>query len=156
MSKERVIEYFINNKLEDRLYVFDESSATVELAAERLGCNPNRIAKTLAFLVEEKPIVIVAAGDAKIDNVKFRTKFNTKATMIQRENVEELIGYPVGGVCPFLVNAEVGVYLDESLKRFEYIYPACGASNNAIKLTIAELEEHSKYVEWVDVCKNWE
>lgn len=156
MSSSKVIEYFKRNGLEDRLYEFDDSSATVELAAKRLGCEPNRIAKTLAFLIENKPILIVAAGDVKIDNVKYRTKFNVKASMIPRENLERLIGYAAGGVCPFEVNEGVDIYLDESLKRFEYVYPACGAANNAIKLTIEELEKHSKCIEWIDVCKNIE
>lgn len=155
MSSESVIGYFKRNGLEDRLYEFEDSSATVELAAARLGCEPNRIAKTLAFMVKETPILIVTAGDAKVDNAKFRTKFNTKASMIPRENVEGLIGHAVGGVCPFEIKKGVVVYLDESLKRFEYVYPACGASNNAIKLTIPELEKHSNYTEWVDVCKGW-
>ena len=155
MINKKAIEYFKEVGLEARIYEFDDSSATVELAAERLGCEPNRIAKTLAFLVDNYPILIVTAGDAKVDNAKYRAKFNTKASMIPRENVEELIGYGVGGVCPFEVNEGVQIYLDESLKRFEHIYPACGASNNAIKLTIEELEQYSKYIEWIDVCKGW-
>jgi len=155
MSKERVLEYFKSKGTEDRIYEFAESSATVELAAERLNCEPKRIAKTLAFLVSNIPILIVAAGDAKVDNTKFRTKFNEKATMIPRENLEELVGHAAGSVCPFGINEGVRVYLDKSLERFDIVYPACGAANNAIKLTIQELEEHSNYEEWIDVCKGW-
>lgn len=156
MSKEIVIEYFKHKGLENRIYEFEESSATVELAAERLNCEPKRIAKTLAFLVSSTPILIVAAGDAKVDNVKFREKFNEKATMIPRENLEQLVGHAAGGVCPFCINEGVKVYLDKSLQRFDIIFPACGASNNAIKLSIKELEQHSNYDEWIDVCKGWQ
>ena len=148
MSIVKVREYF---KLE-----FEESSATVELAAQAVGCEPKRIAKTLSFLVEEKPILIVAAGDAKIDNSKYKAFFHTKAKMLSRDEVENLIGHNVGGVCPFGINEGVTVYLDESLKRFETVFPAAGSSNSAIQLTIPELEKYSASTGWVDVCKNWE
>lgn len=155
MSKEKVYEYFEKNNLKDRIYKFNDSSATVELAAQKLGCEPMRIAKTLAFIVNNKPVLIVAAGDAKVDNAKFRNKFSEKATMIQRELLNELVGHEAGGVCPFCVKENVKVYLDKSLLRFETVYPACGDSNNAIKLTISELETYSNYIEWIDVCRGW-
>ena len=129
------------------------SSATVQLAAAALGCEPERIAKTLSFMVDEKPILIVAAGDAKIDNPKYKAMFHTKAKMIHAEEVEGLIGHAVGGVCPFGINEGVTVYLDESLKRFITVFPACGSSNSAIELTIPELEKYSGYDSSIDVCK---
>ena len=132
---------------------FEVSSATVELAAQALHCEPCRIAKTLSFHVGERIVLIVAAGDVKIDNPKYKAKFGTKAKMLSYEEAEPLIGHAVGGVCPFAVNEGVEVYLDESLKRFETVFPACGSSNSAIELTIPELEQYSKYVEWIDVCK---
>lgn len=155
MQKNKVVEYFEMSGMKDKIYEFNESSATVELAAQRLNCEPKKIAKTLALLIKDNPILIVAAGDAKVDNVKYREKFKEKAKMIQIEKLEELVGHKVGGVCPFCIKENVIVYLDVSLKRFEEIYPACGASNNAVKLTINQLEEHSKYLEWIDVCKDW-
>ena len=140
----------------DRIQEFDVSSATVELAAAALGVEGKRIAKTLSFMVNEKPILIVAAGDARIANPKYKAKFGTKAAMLSFEDAEKLIGHAVGGVCPFAVNEEVTVYLDESLKRFETVFPACGSSNSAIELSIPELEKYSGFSEWVDVCKDWE
>ena len=155
MSIQRVKEYFRALGMEGRVLELDMSSATVELAAQALGCEGCRIAKTLSFLVGEKPILIVAAGDAKVDNPKYKARFGTKAKMLAFEEVEPLIGHAVGGVCPFGINEGVAVYLDESLKRFETVFPACGSSNSAIELTIPELEEYSGYEAWVDVCKGW-
>lgn len=156
MSIERVKEYFKQYGIERRIQEFEESSATVELAAKAVGCNPENIAKTLSFKVGEEPILIVVAGDVKIDNQKYKAKFNTKAKMLTPDEVEELIGHKVGGVCPFAIKDGVKVYLDNSLKRFEYIYPAGGSSNSAIKLSIEELEKYSNYIEWIDVSKNIE
>ncbi len=153
MSIEKTRKYFRKYNLEDRILEFDVSSATVDLAAEAVGCEPRRIAKSLTFMVDDNPILIVVAGDAKIDNPKYKAQFSTKAKMLKPDEVLELIGYDVGGVCPFAVNEGVSVYLDESLRRFETIYPACGSSNSAIELTIEELEEHSNYLSWIDVCK---
>lgn len=154
MAIEKVKEYFSNYGMEDRVQEFEVSSATVELAAEALGCEPCRIAKTLSFMVNEKPILIVAAGDVKIDNKKFKARFETKAKMIAAADVENLVGHAIGGVCPFAVNENVKVYLDESLKRFQTVFPACGSSNSAIELTLEELERYSSFIEWIDVCKN--
>lgn len=139
--------------MEDKIMEFDTSSATVELAAEAVGCEPARIAKTLSFRVGDVPILIVAAGDAKIDNPKYKAQFHTKAKMLTREEVEEKIGHAVGGVCPFAVYEGVEVYLDESLKRFETVYPAAGSSNSAIQMTMEELEKYSRSRCWIDVCK---
>lgn len=156
MAIERVREYFKKVGIEEKIQEFEVSSATVELAAEALHCEPKRIAKTLSFMVEEKPILIVAAGDAKVDNHKYKEKFVKKAKMLTPDEAVQLVGHAVGGVCPFAVNEGVTVYLDESLKRFETVFPACGSSNSAIELTIPELEKYSAYKEWVDVCKGWE
>ena len=153
MSIEKVREYFKEYGIEDKIREFDVSSATVALAAEALGCEGARIAKTLSFLVGEKTILIVAAGDARIDNRKYKDKFGAKAKMLEHDEVTERIGHAVGGVCPFAVNEGVCVYLDESLKRFTTVFPACGSSNSAIELTIPELEKYSRPVEWVDVTK---
>lgn len=155
MAIERVRAYFREQGMEERIQEFDTSSATVELAAAALHCEPQRIAKTLSFMVDGQAMLVVAAGDAKIDNSKYKAQFGTKARMLSPEEVEELVGHAVGGVCPFAVNEGVDVYLDISLKRFETIFPACGSSNSAIELTIPELEEHSGYREWVDVCKGY-
>ena len=141
--------------LEDRIMEFDVLSSTVKEAAKAINCKEEEIAKTLSFIVEDKPILIVVAGDSKIDNSKFKTEFKTKAKMIPIDNVEEMIGHAVGGVCPFGVNKNVDVYLDDSLKRFEIIYPACGSSNSAVKLTLDELEKTSNYRKWIDVCKGF-
>jgi prolyl-tRNA editing enzyme YbaK/EbsC (Cys-tRNA(Pro) deacylase) len=156
MAIEKVKEYFRTFGIEDRVRELAVSSATVELAAQALGCEPCRIAKTLSFLVDGGPILIVAAGDAKVDNHKYKAQFGTKAKMLTPEEAETLVGHAVGGVCPFAVNEGVTVYLDESLKRFETVFPACGSSNSAIELTIPELEEYSCFVAWIDVCKGWE
>ncbi len=132
---------------------FDTSSATVELASQAIECEPKAIAKTLSFLVNASPILIVAAGDVKVDNSKYKQQFGVKAKMIDKEQVEELIGHAVGGVCPFAINEGVKIYLDDSLKKLDTIYPACGSSNSAIKLTLHELEQVTNYLEWIDVCK---
>ncbi|MBR3997470.1 MAG: YbaK/EbsC family protein [Clostridia bacterium] len=153
MSIEKVRAFFAGKNMADRILEFDQSSATVELAAQALGCEGKRIAKTMSFMVSGEPILIVLAGDARIDNPKYKAKFSTKAKMLSHEEAAELIGHAVGGVCPFAVNDGVKVYLDESLKRFETVFPACGSSNSAIELTIPELEEYSGYSEWVDVSK---
>lgn len=153
MSIEKVKEYFASVGIADRVREFDVSSATVALAAEALGCEAARIAKTLSFTVGESPILIVAAGDARVDNAKYKARFGTKAKMLSHEEVAERIGHAVGGVCPFAVNDGVSVYLDESLKRFETVFPACGSANSAIELSIAELEKYAAPVGWVDVCK---
>ena len=153
MAIERVRAFFRQHGLEERIQEFDVSSATVELAAQALRCEPCRIAKSLSFLVDGKAILVVAAGDARIDNAKFKAKFQTKAKMLSPADAESLIGHAVGGVCPFAVNDGVKVYLDESLKRFATVFPACGSSNSAIEMTLPELEQYSGFVEWVDVCK---
>ncbi|MCI5643029.1 MAG: YbaK/EbsC family protein [Peptoniphilus sp.] len=154
MSIEKVKDYLKKYGIEDKIIEFKTSSATVELAASVLNCEPERIAKSLSFLVKDEPILIVAAGDVKIDNKKFKAFFGTKAKMIDKDNVEELIGHKVGGVCPFGINKNVEVYLDMSLKRFETVFPACGSSNSAIELSIEELEKYSNYKQWIDVCKS--
>ena len=153
MAIEKVRAFFRQYGLEERIQEFDVSSATVELAAQALRCEPCRIAKSLSFLVDGKAILVVAAGDARIDNAKFKAKFQTKAKMLSPADTESLIGHAVGGVCPFAVNDGVKVYLDESLKRFATVFPACGSSNSAIELSLPELEQYSAFVEWVDVCK---
>ncbi len=138
----------------DRIMVFDVSSATVELAAKAVGTEPARIAKSLTFMVDESPVMIVCAGDVKISNSKYKHRFHTKAKMLSYDEVHELIGHDVGGVCPFGVKENVQVYLDESLKRFDCVYPACGSANSAVRLSISDLEIASDYIEWVDVCQN--
>lgn len=140
-------------KLENRIIEFEESTATVSLAATALGVTLGEIAKSLSFLVGDNPILVIVAGDKKIDNHKFKEEFKVKAKMISFEMVESLIGHAAGGVCPFGVNSNVLVYLDISLKKYNYVYPACGTSNTAVKLLIEELETASKYLKWVDVCK---
>jgi prolyl-tRNA editing enzyme YbaK/EbsC (Cys-tRNA(Pro) deacylase) len=156
MAIEKVKAYFKHYGMEERVQELEVSSATVELAAQALGCEPCRIAKTLSFMVNESPILIVAAGDTRVDNHKYKAQFGTKAKMLTAEEVERLIGHAVGGVCPFAVNDGVTVYLDESLKRFETVFPACGSSNSAIELSMEELEKYSGFAAWIDVCKGWE
>lgn len=153
MSIDRVKAYFRELGIEDKVQELAESSATVELAAQALGVEPGRIAKTLSFMVDGSPILIVAAGDVKIDNAKYKKFFGAKAKMLTPDEAVTLIGHAVGGVCPFAVNEGVTVYLDESLKKFITVFPACGSSNSAIELTMEELEKYSLYKEWVDVCK---
>lgn len=155
MAIEKVRAYFAALGMEERVVEFGCSSATVELAAVAVGCEPCRIAKTLSFKLEDGPVLIVIAGDARVDNKKYKTRFSQKAKMLAPDEVVELIGHAVGGVCPFAVNEGVKVYLDESLKRFETVFPACGSDNSAIELTIDELEKYSGAVAWVDVCKDW-
>ncbi|MCI9367187.1 MAG: YbaK/EbsC family protein [Oscillospiraceae bacterium] len=155
MAIEKVKEYFARFGMEGRVREFAVSSATVELAAKALGCEPCRIAKTLSFMLGSGPILIVAAGDAKIDNPKYKAQFGAKAKMLTSDEVEALIGHGVGGVCPFAAKEGVAVYLDESLRRFETVFPACGSANSAIELTIEELERYSGFASWVDVCKGW-
>ena len=156
MAIDKVKEYFKPLHMEDHILEFDVSSATVELAAEALQKKKKRIAKTMSFLVGEQPILIVTAGDTKIDNAKYRHFFGAKAKMIPGEEVEAIIGHAIGGVCPFAINENVKVYLDESLKRFQTVFPAAGSSNSAIELTIPELEKYSNFLQWVDVCKDWQ
>lgn len=154
MAIDRVKEYLKKWDLQERVMEFEVSSATVELAAQAAGCEPARIAKTMSFKVGDAPILIVAAGDVKIDNKKYKAQFAVKAKMLSPDEVNDAIGHAIGGVCPFAVNKGVTVYLDESLKRFETVFPACGSSNSAIELTISELEICSGYEAWVDVCKS--
>lgn len=156
MSIERVKTYLESYDLADRIQEFDVSSATVELAAAALGCEGCRIAKSLSFLVDGGAVLVVAAGDARIDNGKFKACFHTKARMLTAEEVTALVGHAVGGVCPFAVNEGVRTYLDISLKRFDTVFPACGSSNSAIELTLDELERSSRSLGWVDVCKGWQ
>lgn len=156
MSIETVRTYFDQYGLKDRVMQFEESSATVELAAQAVGCEPARIAKTMSFFISEKPILIVTAGDAKIDNKKYKNQFHEKAKMIPWDQVEDSIGHAPGGVCPFALEKPLEVYLDISLKRFETVFPAAGTSSSAVELSIPELENCSRFKEWVDVCKCWQ
>ena len=156
MSIEKVRAFFAAHGMEERVLEFPVSSATVELAAVAVGCEPARIAKTLSFQVEGKPILIVTAGDTKIDNAKYKAQFHAKAKMLTPDEAVSLIGHAVGGVCPFAVNEGVNVYLDESMKRFITVFPACGSSNSAIELNMEELEKYSGFSGWINVCKGWE
>ena len=153
MSMDRARNWLAQFGLANRIREFSVSSATVELAAKALGTEEARIAKTLSFLVDSAPVLIVAAGDVKIDNPKYKAQFHTKAAMLPADQVEQLVGHAVGGVCPFGIKEGVQVYLDESLKRFETVFPACGTANSAVELTIPELERCSGYMAWIDVCK---
>lgn len=153
MAIARAREHLRQWGVEDKIREFEVSSATVELAALAVGCRPQRIAKTLSFRLGDGCILIVVAGDARVDNAKFKARFNTKAKMLSAEEVETMVGHGVGGVCPFGINDGVVVYLDDSLKRFATVFPACGSSNSAIELTPAELELYSGSREWVDVCR---
>ncbi len=153
MSIERVRQYFKSLGAEDKIITFDVSSATVELASQALGVDGALIAKTLSFMVDGAPVLIVTAGDMKIDNAKYKATFHTKAKMLTHEETHELIGHDVGGVCPFATNEGCRIYLDVSLRRFEIVYPAAGNSSSAIRLTIPELERYSNYIDYVDVCK---
>ena len=156
MSFENVKKYFEEIEMDSKIIELKDSSATVEQAANALGCKPEHIAKTMSFKTKEGPILIVCAGDAKIDNKKYKSVFGQKAKMIPANEVEELIGHLPGGVCPFAIKENVKVYLDISLKRFEKVYPAAGNGHSAIELTIKELETISKADSWVDVCSNWQ
>jgi len=153
MSLEKAKEYLKKYKLEKKVQEFSVSSATVELAAKALQCEEAEIAKTLSFYVEDQPIIIVVAGDKKIDNAKYKQEFHKKAKMIPFEEVEKVIGHEVGGVGPFGVNDNVDIYLDVSLKEHQIVYPACGSHNSAIKIEVAELEKIVAYKKWVDICK---
>ena len=156
MSIETVTAYFARYGMQDRVRQFGVSSATVELAAQALHCRPCRIAKTLSFGANGGAVLVVAAGDAKVDNAKFKAQFGVKAKMLAPDEVEAQVGHKVGGVCPFAVNPGVAVYLDRSLQRFDTVFPACGSANSAIELTLPELEQHSGFTAWVDVCKAWQ
>lgn len=153
MSIEKVKQYFKQWGMEDRIREFPVSSATVADAALALHTEERRIAKTMSFKLDEKAILIVTAGDARIDNRKYKEYFHKKAVMLKPDEVEAMIGHPVGGVCPFGIHDSVTVYLDVSLKRFQTVFPACGSGNSAIELTIPELEKYSLFSEWIDVCK---
>lgn len=155
MAIEQARKYLAEKGYEDRVMELDHSSATVAEAAEALGCEEKQIAKTLSFLVKDTPILIVAAGDAKVDNKKYKSYFGVKAKMIPGAEVEEIIGHAPGGVCPFAIRPKVEVYLDESLKRFEIVYPAAGSANSAVRLNITELEICAESKAWIDVCKGW-
>ena len=157
MSIQKVRAYMEPLGIADRIREFDVSSATVELAAVAVGVEGARIAKSLSFKVNEEPIIIVAAGDAKVDNAKYKAQFHTKAKMLTHEEAHTLIGHDVGGVCPFALPETVKVYLDVSLKRFETVFPAAGSDSSAIELTCEELERYSSnFQAWVDVCKGWQ
>lgn len=153
MSAEKAKAHLERFGLADRITTFNESSATVELAARALGCEPARIAKSLTFSVNGTPVMIVAAGDVKIDNAKYKARFGAKAKMLSPDEVIRLIGHPVGGVCPFGINEGAEVYLDNSLRRFDRVFPAAGSGNTAVDLSIGELEECSCSKDWVDVTK---
>ena len=156
MALEKVKEYFKKFNLNNKILVFNESTATISEASKTVGVSENRIAKTLSFLVNDEPILIVVAGDARIENNTYKHYFHKKAKMIPPYKVEEYIGHDIGGVCPFAINDNVKTYLDVSLKRFGTVFPACGSSNSAIELTPLELEKYSQnFVCWVDVCKDW-
>ena len=156
MSVERVREYLRPLGLAERVLEFEVSSATVELAAQAAGVIPARIAKSLSFMLPQGPILVVAAGDARVDNPRFKARFHAKARMLSPEEVAERVGYGVGGVCPFALAPGVSVYLDVSLKRFDTVFPACGSANSAIELTPQELERAAQGFDgWVDVCKGW-
>lgn len=156
MSFEKVKKYFDEAGAGDKVLTFSHSSATVQLAAEALGCEPARIAKTMSFYLEDGPVLIVTAGDTKIDNRKFKDFFHIKAKMIPGDEVERAVGHAPGGVCPFAVDPAIPVYLDESMKRFDIVYPAAGSGNSAVKLTLPELERYSASRGWIDVCKRME
>ncbi|MDD4721972.1 MAG: YbaK/EbsC family protein [Acidaminococcaceae bacterium] len=156
MSIEKVRKYFARLGIEDRIIEFSTSSATVALAAVAAGCEEARICKTLSFMGKEGPLLILAAGDVKIDNHKYKEEFGVKAKMLTAEQAETLIGHAVGGICPFGINDGVTVYLDASMKRFVTMFPACGSSNSAIELTIEELEKYSGFRSWVNVCKGYQ
>ena len=153
MSIERARAHLQKHGLEDRIKEFTVSSATVALAAQALGCEPERIAKSLSFEKGDGAILVLAAGDARIDNAKFKAQFGMKPKMLAAEKVEPLIGHGIGGVCPFGVNEGIPVYLDESLRRFDYVYPAAGTSASAVYLTLPELERASEHQGWVNVSK---
>lgn len=153
MALEKAKEYLEKNNLGDRVIILDKDTSTVSLAAQALGIDDDMIAKTLSFYIDNKPILIVLSGNSRIDNKKYKEYFNTKAKMIEFENVEKEIGHSVGGVCPFGVNDGVDIYLDKSLKKYEYVYPACGSSNSAVKIKVSELESIIPYKDYIDIAK---
>ena len=153
MSLEKAKKYLEMKGFADRIIIPEHSSATVAEAAEALGCEPGMIAKTLSFLQEDRPVLILAEGTARIDNKKYKTRFGCKAKMIPGELVEELVGHDIGGVCPFGVKEGVTVYLDESLKLHDTVYPAAGTDHSAVRLSIPDLELSCDFQSWVDVCK---
>lgn len=153
MSVDKVREYFKQFGIEQRIMEFDVSSATVELAAKALNCDPDRIAKSLSFKIGDKPILVLFSGEARIDNKKYKEYFHNKAKMLSPEEVTTLIGHNIGGVCPFGINEGVDVYLDVSLRKYETVFPACGSSNSAIELNLDELEKYSNSLSWIDVSK---
>ena len=153
MSIEKVRAYFRSLGMEDRVLEFQVSSATVELAAQALNCDGCRIAKTLSFLVNDQCILIVAAGDAKVDNSKYKGMFHVKAKMLSAEQVSQFTGHAIGGVCPFGIDPAIPVYLDVSMKRFRTVFPAVGSASSAIELDLDELYRYSNALEWIDVCK---
>lgn len=153
MSIDKVRAFFKQYGLDKRIMEFDVSSATVELAAQALNCRPERIAKTLSFDVNGRTVLIVTAGDRKIDNAKYKAEFKTKARMLTADEALTSVGHAVGGICPFGINSGIDVYLDVSLKRFDTVFPACGSGNSAIELSIGELEKYSSFRAWADVCK---
>lgn len=155
MSLQRATTHLEQFGLAGRIATFEVSSATVELAAKAVGCEPAHIAKSLSFMTPNGPILVLAAGDAKVDNARYKAQFATKAKMLSFNEVEPLIGHGVGGVCPFGVNEGVTVYLDESLRRFDTVYPAAGTPSSAVRLNLDELEKCSGAAAWVDVCKAW-
>lgn len=156
MALEKVQKHFQGTELEGKIIVLEQSSATVELAAQALHTEPDRIAKTLSFLIEDQAILIVVSGESKIDNKKYKEQFHTKAKMIPFDDVEQWIGHAPGGVCPFGVNENVKTYLDVSLRKYDTVFPAAGSSNSAVETSMEQLEKFSGYVEWIDVCKSVE
>ena len=154
MAFERALAHLQKWNLDGRVRVFDVSSATVELAAQAVGVDKARIAKTLSFKVGDAPVLIVMAGDVRLDNAKYKAQFSAKAKMLSADEAESLVGHAVGGVCPFGVNEGVRVYLDKSLLRFETVFPACGSDNSAVELTNAELESCSGSLGWIDVSRS--
>lgn len=153
MSIERVRDYFKQFGIENRIQEFQVSSATVALAAEALSVEPARIAKSLSFMVDGKAVIVVVAGDAKVDNAKYKAQFHTKAKMLTPDEAETLIGHAVGGICPFGIHDGAEVYLDVSMQRFDTVFPAAGSANSAVEMTCEELFQYSKALEWVEVCK---
>ncbi len=156
MAIEKVRAYFKQYNMDNEILEFDTSSATVELAAQALHCEPAHIAKTLSFRQDDGCLIVVMAGDAKIDNKKFKQKFGIKARMLSAEEVDTMVGHAIGGVCPFAINPDIPVYLDISLRRFTTVFPACGSGNSAIELTCNQLEKFANALEWADVCKGWQ
>ncbi len=156
MINEKVKNFLIKNKLGDRLTEYSETIDTVEHAAQQVGCTESEIAKTLSFMVDDKPVVVVMAGDGRVNSSKFKSQFHTKPHMVPRESVEDLIGFQPGGVCPFAVNSNIPIWLDISIKRFDYVHPAGGNAFTSVKVSPTELEAVSGAEGWCDICKGWE